>query len=238
MSIIRGLRLLSRQPSSSTRASIYGLTYRRYASGHDKPQDLAHHGDAQTESKLHPEKWLKVARNWPHEYHYPGNHTARSGPAPGADDPKFELGHSTEHPLGGDTPKEDFSSPFWTAFLGLGVIVVAVWRVNDYVTSNGAHEHPLHAKLKANIPSLDQLNESTKHWVSFRQREADDRLIRHAWQPNRVWTPRFDGMFDRASDWKIVPGSQIDTSDIKFKHTWQRDDDLFGPPYPKNAASS
>ncbi|TPX37061.1 hypothetical protein SmJEL517_g01118 [Synchytrium microbalum] len=200
---------------------------------HDS-HDSHHPVSTGTESKLHPEELLKVARNWPHEAHYPGNFIARSGPEPGWNEPRTHLGHCVDNPTGGDTPKEDFSSSFWTTFLGLGVVMVAVWRLNDYATA-GKEEHPIHTALKGYIPSMQDIEASTRDWVTFRQREADDRLLRQEWQPAKVWTPRFDGMFERASDWLITPGSQIDTSDVKFKHTWEKDDELFGAPYPKSA---
>lgn len=37
----------------------------------------------------------------------------------------------------------------------------------------------------------------------------------------------------RCSDSLIVPGTQIDLSDVKHKKSWQDNDKYFGVPYPK-----
>ncbi|KAI8818593.1 uncharacterized protein EV422DRAFT_537614 [Fimicolochytrium jonesii] len=214
-----------------------GSAARQYASDHHDD----HHDDAGHSSKppLHKEEWLEVARNWPHEYHYPGHY--RAGTLDEIYPPSDNYGHKAETPSGAETlgQHETFFNSFWVKAVLAVVGTTVAYRINDSYATAAAERgepHPLTQWLTkySNLFTAERAHEDHTKWIAVRQREADDRLIvQHAYDP-KPYRISFPGMFERASDHLIDVGSQINVSDVKIKYSWQKDDDLLGPPFPKN----
>ncbi|KAJ3215367.1 hypothetical protein HDU67_000523 [Dinochytrium kinnereticum] len=189
------------------------------SSGH---HDDKHHDVGPT---AHPEEWLKVAREWPSEFHSLHHiHYTPNQVWP-------------EHPDGSETleHKETFFNSTWGRFALLGLFGVGLYKVNEYVTSD-QEEHPITRLLGSVIKSTEENDKEMTSFVAYRRKLANDMLIwtdrpRDNQNFHRV---RFPDMFFRASDHLIEPGSQADLSDLKVKHNWQENDDMFGPPFPKN----
>lgn len=153
--------------------------------------------------------------------------------------PTKNHGHTSENPTGAETlqHRETFFSSFWTKFALALLAGTAIYRINESY-SEGKEVHPLTAWLAKyqNIFTAERAHEDSTKWIAVKQKEADDRLIiSKGWTPSRTYRVSFPGMFERASDHLIDVGSQVDVSDVKIKHRWEQDDDVFGPPYPKNA---
>ncbi|KAJ3058317.1 hypothetical protein HK102_010569 [Quaeritorhiza haematococci] len=212
------------QSSSSSR--------RNFASshGHDshdvKPVDP-------NKPSMHPEEYLEIGRKWPHEYYYPENYRM------GTPDEEFTVNpalHQSAQPTGAETVtqrREDFSSPIWTRVLALAIVGAALYRVNEYYTA-GLDEHPFTTWMRGYIFGMDDPDNCNKNWIAIRQREADDRLIKREFSPVKTMHRiSFPDMFQRASDHLIVPGSQIDVSDVQVKTKWQENDKYVGAPFPK-----
>ncbi|KAJ3214165.1 hypothetical protein HK099_007001 [Clydaea vesicula] len=201
--------------------SILFLSKRFYASNHkdDHPKPKT----------KHPEEYLEVARNWPHEYYHPEHYNITNKPSY-----THPSEFTEENPLGTETVEdrvEDFSSPIWTKVLIFGVLGLTLYRTNEFY-SQGKDVHPFTLFLGNLRAFKNDDYEENRKWVQLHQKEANDRMIDRDWEPAVIHRVRFSDIFQRASDHLIEPGTQIDVSDIKFKHSWQDDDEIFGVPYP------
>ncbi|TPX62659.1 hypothetical protein PhCBS80983_g00326 [Powellomyces hirtus] len=192
------------------------------------------HGHGSKRPPMHKEEWLEIARNWPHEYHYPGNYRADS-----PDEifpPSDNLGHKSDAPSGAETLQqtETYANAFWMkVFLGIAA-TATLYNINERYSA-GKEVHPFTEWLgqREKLFTAEKAHADHAKWIAIKQREADDRLVvTDAWEP-RPHRISFPGAFQRASDHLIDVGSQVDVSDVKIRHTWQLDDDVAGPPYPK-----
>ncbi|KAJ3011719.1 hypothetical protein HKX48_006699 [Thoreauomyces humboldtii] len=193
----------------------------------------ADHGHGPQKPPMHKEEWLEVARNWPHEYHYPGNYRAGS---PDEIFPESDnSGHSVPNPSGAETlsqPETYFNSFWLKTFLTLGG-VFALYQANASLTKDGS-VHPFTAWLgeREKLFTADRALADHAKWIAIKQREADDRLVVTDGFEQPEYRISFPGTFQRASDHLVDVGSQIDVSDIKIRHRWQKDDDVNPNPYP------
>ncbi|KAI8848226.1 hypothetical protein BC829DRAFT_443903 [Chytridium lagenaria] len=155
-------------------------------------------------------------------------------------------GHGDKHHFTGPTAYPDewlkvareklFFNSTGRRFALLGLFAAGLYQLNVYITAD-QDEHPFTRLLGSLIKSTEETDKEMTAVVHDQRKKANDQLIlsdRPRDHPHfhRI---RFPDLFYRASDHLIEPGSQIDLSDLKIKHTWQEDDDLFGPPFPKNA---
>ncbi|KAJ3191939.1 hypothetical protein HK101_007260 [Irineochytrium annulatum] len=197
---------------------VFGL--RSYGSGHDDH----HHVKDDSPSKLQPDEWLKIAREWPHEYYAPKLYPIDPFPSK----PTFTDGSETQ------SVHTTMFNRFTTRLLLLLGTAYGLYTLDDYV--NGQQEtHPLTRLLASYMKPRDELERETRYAFWSEMREADDRLItmKQARPDYAQWRYHDESRLERCSDWLIVPGSQVDMSDVQFRHSWQHDDDLFGPPFPK-----
>jgi hypothetical protein len=207
------------------RSSITRAIPCRFASSHS-------HGDhGPSKDILHKEEYLKVAREWPHEYFDP-SHFEKGKTLPQKVTPEMLALMATayEHP-----EPETFNRTFWTRVLVLGVLISGFYRTNEYLTKDG-QLHPLTKFIGQYLTQFDgQLTyEEEKASIKERQQYAWDQLIFRdkVWKPVEVRRWSFPATFQRASDFIIPVGSQVDVRDVKMKHTWEKDDELMGKPYP------
>jgi hypothetical protein len=132
---------------------------------------------------------------------------------------------------------ETFGNRFWTRLLLTAVIGAGFYRINDYLTRDG-NPHPFTTFIGSYLKDYDGtlVYDVEKQSIPIRQQHANDQLILQNRPFNRTPVGRFSfpDTFSRASDFLIPVGSQVDVSDIKMKHGWERDDELFGVPYPEN----
>ncbi|KAJ3045251.1 hypothetical protein HDV00_011123 [Rhizophlyctis rosea] len=223
---------------------------RSFASGHHDDVHHDHGNDRYRDNfppqgtvggprpELHPEEYLKVGRNWPHEYYHP-DHFFGPQEAPWVSNYPL-YGHSKDFPKGNEpenVPSEGFNSPGFTRVLLAGITLLVLVRLNDWYSS-GKEVHPLTEFLAEHIEQFNPKSQYGKQMAAGLEKSyrlADDQKILETWAPPGIRIS-FPGGFYRASDRLIEPGSQVDLTDIEKKilHTWQRDDDLFGPPFPKN----
>jgi hypothetical protein len=135
-----------------------------------------------------------------------------------------------------DPEPESFGSRFWTRLLFGGVLGLGLYRINEYFFGE-EKLHPITEFIGKYLKEFDgyKMYQEERESIPIRQQYAHDQLIFQSrplsTNPVNRWS--FPDTFSRASDFIIPVGSQIDVSDIKMKHTWEKDDDLFGVPYPK-----
>ncbi|KAJ3123682.1 hypothetical protein HK098_001714 [Nowakowskiella sp. JEL0407] len=191
------------------------------------------------DSKLHPEKFAQIGKEWPKEYHDPSNYVPLGYP----EDPTFHgnLGHTTENPLGTETVTnrhEDFSAPAYYKLIG-GLLVgsIILYGVNHesmfILSPSGERSHIITEWFRCRMTTFADIVKDNRVYVAIQEDDADNRLIaQHVYKrPHRF---KFPETFDRCSDHLIEPGSQADLSDMKFKFSWEVDDEIMGKPYPKN----
>ncbi|KAI8621835.1 hypothetical protein BC830DRAFT_1092445 [Chytriomyces sp. MP71] len=181
----------------------------------------AHSGPVKSSTK---EEWLKIAREWPHEYYSP----------PAAQDLPSTLTFP-EHPDGSET-KTGRTESFFTAWHAKALVVVgASYFAVDYL--NAAHtkgENPFAKYIADNGATRAQTEKEMAQSLALQQAIADDARILHNSLPKPIHRLMFPDVFSRHSDFIVEPGSQSTATDgdVPIKYSWQRDDDLFGPPYP------
>ncbi|KND01116.1 uncharacterized protein SPPG_04206 [Spizellomyces punctatus DAOM BR117] len=153
-------------------ATRLAVSVRRYAdspSGHDDE-----HGHGPKKQPLHKEEWLKVARNWPNEYHYPGHY--RAGTIDEVFPPTNNYGHTSELPTGSETLQhpETFFSGFWVkVFLAIAG-TAGIYRLNEHYTA-GKDVHPITEFLSKyeNTFQLSKLKRTRPSgWLSRRVRRT------------------------------------------------------------------
>ncbi|KAJ3111284.1 hypothetical protein HDU96_005819 [Phlyctochytrium bullatum] len=183
-----------------------------------------HHYDGPT---MHPDHWLKVAREWPKEYYAPLH----------ADYESHLKWPAADHLSGSETleNKATFFNATWGRVVLIGLFGYGLYKVNEYVTADQS-EHPITRLLGSLIKSTDEIDKEVEAVVKFRRTEANDQLILTERPKSATNFHRlvFPDRFYRASDHLIEPGTQVDLSDLEIKYGWQKDDEYFGPPYPKN----
>ena len=182
---------------------------------------------------IYKEEYLKLAREWPHEFYDPSH---------------FEENHSHEEPR--VTPEmlalqassfEDpepaqLSSQFWKRALILGIAGAAFYRFNEYYAET-KKVNPITAMLQEIMKDYDgyKTYQEDAESIPIRQGIANDQLILQS--KNQFEKPMkrfsFPGTFERASDFLIPIGSQVDVSNIDFHYTWQENDKYFGVPFPE-----
>ena len=136
----------------------------------------------------HPEEYLKIAREWPHEYHAPENYKLN-----GTD----EI-YSTEIlPSSTSSKPEDFSSPFFTRILLFTITSLVIYRISNFYK----------------IPLFDSGDgyKDTKYWADVALVEANARRELNERRGQRdIHRIAFKGLFERKSDYLIVPASEVD----------------------------
>ena len=131
--------------------------------------------------------------------------------------------------------KEDFSSPFWTKVMGSAVLLAVFVRVNDWMFGD-LPVHPLKQFVELFKEDPVKAEEDEQKWLGIYKRQAEDTLILKDFShrdDHSIHRLRCPDLVHRCSDWAVIPGTQVDFSDVKFKHSWQEDDKYFGVPYPK-----
>ncbi|KAJ2993776.1 hypothetical protein HDV02_002083 [Globomyces sp. JEL0801] len=131
---------------------------------------------------------------------------------------------------------ETFTSAFWIKLLFAGVTLTAIYRYNEYYMQD-KEVHPFTTYISTWAAHFDSRKtiESNLVGIPERLQAANDQLIFNS-RPtfvNPVKRLSFPDTFSRASDFLIPVGSQIDVSDVQFKHTWQENDELLGVPNPR-----
>ncbi|KAJ3333617.1 hypothetical protein HDU76_006107 [Blyttiomyces sp. JEL0837] len=218
--IVRSSQQAIRRTPTASRTAVVGA--RLYASSSHKHDDHHHHP---TTPSPHKPDYLKVAREWPSEA-YAYLHHAPTLPS---------LEKYPDHPDGSETTEkpETFFNAFWGRVVLLGIVGVGAYQLNKSLTE-GQEVHPITRILGSFMQTKDEYYNDMETAFHIRIKEADGRLISLNKTKDEMPRTYFPERFLRASDHLIEPGSQIDVSDIKIKHSWQRNDDLFGVPYPKD----
>ncbi|KAJ1549468.1 hypothetical protein HK096_011523 [Nowakowskiella sp. JEL0078] len=188
------------------------------------------HDDSYVESKLHPDKFLKAAREWPTEYHAPGNYV----PIGEEHEPETynTLGHNAETVTGEETSTpghEHFSLQallLGSLFLGTGIYFAI-----QPPKPTGFEDHPITKYWRERMTTEEHILEENRIAIKYAKYDADNRLIsQHNFKtPHRF---KFREQFDRTSDHLIEPGTQADVSNFDFKYSWQKNDAISGVPFP------
>jgi hypothetical protein len=128
------------------------------------------------------------------------------------------------------------SSVFWMRLLTIGVVGTALYRINEYYAEQNK-THPLTEYLGSLLNEYDgyKTYKEEAESIPIRQAIANDQLIMQS--KSMVEKPMkriaFPGIFERASDFIIPVGSQVDVSNLDYKYTWQENVKYLGVPYPK-----
>jgi hypothetical protein len=138
---------------------------------------------------------------------------------------------STSH----DNPEpESFGTRFWTRLLLGGTVLLGLYRLEEHYYKD--KPHPLTEFIGSYLKEFDgyKVYKQEAESIPLRQQHAHDQLIfqNRSWSKSQVNRWSFPDTFSRASDFLVPVGSQVDVSDVKMKHTWERDDELFGVPFP------
>ncbi|KAJ3059379.1 hypothetical protein HDU99_006365 [Rhizoclosmatium hyalinum] len=193
--------------------------------GHDHGHEAAHKV-VYVRNKETPAAWLKIAREWPHEYYAP----------PHGEQPESLLTYP-DHPDGSETQskRETFFSSY---FLKAGVLVAASVFAIQSLQQTKKDENPITKYISENMRGRDGIESDMQRNLAIQQRIADDTRILTNGAPQTIHRLYFPGIFERSSDFLIEPGSQSpvtgSSGTVEIKYSWQKDDDLFGLPYPKD----
>jgi hypothetical protein len=126
-----------------------------------------------SQSTLHPDKFLKVAVNWPKEAHEPSNYE-KSYPAN-----YFPLKVEHPNPDGSDSHKysADLINPTTTRIFTLLFAGFVVYRVNDYYFKNYS-QHPLSAMLGTVLDKFHSgIDAREEFYFNLIKNEQDERLL-------------------------------------------------------------
>ncbi|KAI8895591.1 hypothetical protein BC833DRAFT_151902 [Globomyces pollinis-pini] len=194
-------------------------------------RSFASHGSGNTPS-FHTKEQIELAANWPHELYYP-THYIKSAPVHPKTTPEMLALIASAHE---EREPETFTSAFWIKLLFAGVTLTAIYRYNEYYMQD-KEVHPFTTYISTWAAHFDSRKtiESNLVGIPERLQAANDQLIFNS-RPtfvNPVKRLSFPDTFSRASDFLIPVGSQIDVSDVQFKHTWQENDELLGVPNPR-----
>ncbi|KAJ3274551.1 hypothetical protein HK104_004079 [Borealophlyctis nickersoniae] len=195
------------------------------------------------EKTMHPEAYLEIARNWPHDPYHPEQYFTGPVRPPNIHGPLPDgtrLGHGPGVTTGEESKewKESYFTPFWTKLIASVIGGLALIRLSDYYTADEP-ANPVSKWWHETVASLNPKGDSLEKLAIInrtRQREADDRFVfssRGVDYYHYLETPH---ALTRASEILISPGTEVDMTDAikNFRYSWAKDDDLFGPPYPKN----
>jgi len=125
------------------------------------------------QSTLHPDKFLKVAVNWPKEAHEPSNYE-KNYPAN-----YFPLQIEHPNPDGSDSHEyaADMINPTTTRLFTLLFAGFVVYRVNDYYFKN-ATQHPLSAMLGTVLEKFRSgIDAREEFYFNLVKNEQDERLL-------------------------------------------------------------
>ncbi|KAJ3247182.1 hypothetical protein HDU78_004989 [Chytriomyces hyalinus] len=189
-------------------------------------QSIRHHSSKPTPlpaNKQTKEEWLNIARSWPHEYYSPA--APRSLPS----------GHVfPDHADGSETAATNAS--YFTSWhaKALGVGIAAYLTLQWLSDAQKKGTNPLANYVRDNVATRAEIEKEMAQSLAFQQKIADDMRILNAGEPDSIHRLYFPGVFHRRSDFLVEPGSQssFTDSDVKVKTVWEKDDHLFGPPYP------
>lgn len=181
---------------------------------------------------IYKEEYLKLAREWPHEFYDPSHFEEVNNEEPKVTPEMLALQASSF-----DNPEPaQLSSHFWRRLLILGVASAAFYRFNEHYSEQNK-PNPITQMMQEWIKNYDGYKTYKEEMVSIpvRQSIANDQLILQS--KNQFEKPMkrisFPGTFERASDFVIPIGSQVDVSNLDYHYTWQQNDKYFGVPYPE-----
>ncbi|KAI8809056.1 hypothetical protein BJ742DRAFT_738499 [Cladochytrium replicatum] len=217
---IAGVRLIPATPlSTGTRVVAGG-----HNDHHNDHHDDHHHPAGPS---IHPEEYLKIAREWPHEQYWSGYFQDNAV--------KVEVEH--EHPPTAQELAASSSRTNTRLYGILGVAGILAYAIAA-LPNNKNGDHPITAWMQLRMHTPEETLESMANSYENRLRASDDALIMLEGAKFGIHKPglyriSFPETFEKASDFLIEPGTRVDFSDFKIKHNWEQDDHLFGPPYPK-----
>jgi hypothetical protein len=149
--------------------------------------------------------------------------------------------HHADTVYGSDTVGEDkyadFSSPLVTKLLIAAVGGYAVYRIDRHLFGD-REIHPIAEFIGLFKEDPAEAEEYHKKWLDITKRAAEDTLILKAdvkRKNDQIYRIKDDSCFYKRSSWNILPGQDVDFSNVKVKRSWQEEDKLFGVPYPDKA---
>ena len=109
----------------------------------------------------------------------------------------------------------------FSKFLLFLVGAAGLYRLNEMFDPK---DHPLSRFIGSYLDYFKSESiESLRKSFFIRQRAAEDAIILNTPVPERSFI-NFPGIFERASDFVIGVGSQVDVSNVNFKSYWAKDD--------------
>ncbi|KAI9331665.1 hypothetical protein DFJ73DRAFT_68805 [Zopfochytrium polystomum] len=159
------------------------------------------------------EEWVKLANEWPAEAH-------------ASSTIEYESRAEFHHVPG--------VGHYLSRALLLAALAYGAYELNAFVTAD-AEVHPF-TRLVASLARTPEENSAaSEEQFKMQRRRADDRMIilRAPNAYEKMYRLPFPEVYERASDFLIEPGTQISFEGVKPKYSWQENDDLYGPPYPK-----
>ncbi|KAK0517765.1 hypothetical protein OC834_006169 [Tilletia horrida] len=133
-------------------------------------------------------------------------------------------------------PREDFSSPFFRNVVVFGIAIGVVYKVSNIheglhasrASSSGKSsfqdaEHAEKAKpwltryIEHHTTPTSVYKEANAQWLEAAQKTAETKLLLQDAERPPVVRLRHIGSFEAGSPFGILPGSQVDLSDLKIK---------------------
>ncbi|KAJ3120601.1 hypothetical protein HK100_012725 [Physocladia obscura] len=149
------------------------------------------------------EEWLKIAREWPHEFYAPpAGHYAPS------------LLKFPEHPDGSESQAHPES--FFTSSIAKGLLLIAtVYASISYLNTTAENgTNPFTNYIQRNTPSKKLLEKEMAESFAIQQKIADDtRILTNRPAPG-IHRLYFPDVFLRHSDFLVEPGSQSPVTGI------------------------
>lgn len=175
--------------------------------------------DHAAKKPFHTEEQIKIAREWPAESYATNNHAPSKFDEPFP--PPFKIEKASE--------ENSFNSRM-AVWLGAVVIALGLYRLDEHFA---IELRPLKKQFGEALNSMYGIGRDSAEYqlasLADRRKSAEERMILSiaARTPSKERSYHaFPGMFERASDNIIEIGSQMDISDIKFKHSWEQFDEL------------
>ena len=182
---------------------------------------------------IYKEEYLKLAREWPHEFYDPSHFEDNHDHSEPKVTPEMLALKATSFE---DPEPAQLSSQFWRRLLVFGVLGAAFYRFNEHYTNTNQVD-PLTKFMRELTNNYDgyKTYQEEAESIPIRQDIANDQLILQS--KNQFEKPikrmSFPGSFERASDFIIPVGSQVDVSNLDYHYTWQENDKYFGVPFPE-----
>lgn len=179
--------------------------------------------------KRHPPEYLEVAKNWPHEEYSPENYTTllpRHNHEVKKDIQVAASTHDHHHHHHGEEPAPiTFNTPAWHKTLGVVAISLLAWRISQEYSSDESKPHPISQLLESlqSFNTAQQAHQTDKESIPARLQQARDNLI---FNSKRKSPSRWTIPLDRASDFLIPVGSQVEGLGEGRIYTWQEYDDV------------